>query len=79
MDLSEIRRVALREWQPMDSAPFDGSPVTVLYEDGTIEDEVYWSFVRYVDAPYGSCGPGWVSTVAGNLPVDDPIAWMEPL
>lgn len=65
-------------WQPIDTAPKDGKPLRVLYEDGCEEDGVYWSPERYcmLGAPQGSCGPGWVSEEAGNLPVDGITHWM---
>lgn len=65
-------------WRDIESAPTDGTQLRVRYEDGTVEDGVYFSAERYcvLGAPQGSRGPGWVSTEAGNLPVDDPDAWM---
>ncbi len=65
-------------WQGIESAPKDGSEITVRYEDGEEEDGVFWSDTRYcmLGAPMGSCGEGWVSREAGNLPVDPPLLWL---
>lgn len=70
---TEMLDAADRAWRPPETAPRDGSKFTVLYDDGSTEDEVYWSNERYcmLGAPQGSCGPGFVSTEAGNLPVGD--------
>jgi len=63
------------EWKPIGTVPKDGNYFEVLYEDGTIEQEVYWSDTRYcmLGAPQGSCGPGLLSTEAGHLPIGDGI------
>lgn len=67
-------------WQPIETAPRDGTRVRILSADGAEEDNVYWSEERYciLGAPQGSRGPGWVSTEAGNLPIDPPTHW-QPL
>ncbi len=67
-------------WRPIESAPKDGTKVRVRYEDDTEEDDVYYSDERWcmIGPPQGWKGPGWVSTEAGNLPVDDPVSW-QPL
>jgi hypothetical protein len=64
-------------WQPIAAAPKDGTRVSVRYADGTEEDGAYYSDTRYcmIGAPMGSCGAGWVSTEAGNLPIDEPTLW----
>lgn len=71
------------DWQPIETAPKDGTPIRGLYDDGrpedeAIEDGLYWSEERYciLGAPQGSMGPGWVSREAGDLPVDAPAYWM---
>lgn len=58
---------------PIETAPQDGSRITVIYDDGETEDGVYWANTRYcmIGPPAGSCGPGWVSTEAGDLPVGE--------
>lgn len=64
-------------WQDISTAPKDGTHIQVRHDDGTIEDDVYWSDERYciLGRPQGSRGPGWVSTEAGNLPIDPPFKW----
>jgi hypothetical protein len=64
-------------WQDISAAPRDGTPLRVRHPDGTEETGVYWSDTRYcmLGAPQGSRGPGWVSTEAGNLPIDPPTHW----
>jgi hypothetical protein len=64
-------------WQDISTAPRDGTRIQVRHEDGTVEDHVYWSDERYciLGMPQGSRGPGWVSTEAGNLPIDPPYQW----
>jgi hypothetical protein len=59
-------------WHPIETAPKDGT--VILGPDG---DEVYWSDQRFcaLGMPAGSCGPGWVSVLAGHLPVDAPTHW----
>jgi hypothetical protein len=63
------------EWNPIETVPKDGGCFEVLYEDGTTEQEVYWSDTRYcmIGPPQGSCGPGLLSTEAGHLPIGDGI------
>lgn len=65
------------EWHPIEEAPRDGTMLTVLYDDGSEEPDVYWSDERYcmLGSPQGSCGPGWVSTGSGNLLVEDITHW----
>ncbi len=65
-------------WQPIETAPKDGTPLRTLSADGLQEDGVYWSDERYciLGAPQGSRGPGWVSAELGNLPINTPIGWM---
>lgn len=62
----------MSDWHPMNTAPKD-THIDVLWENGSIESEVYWSDTRYcmLGAPNGSRGPGWLSTEAGNLPIDE--------
>lgn len=59
-------------WKPIDSHPKTGEQFEVLYDNGSIEQDVYWSDTRYcmLGAPMGSRGPGLLSTEAGNLPID---------
>lgn len=62
-------------WEPVDDAPHDGTPLDVLYEDGTSETGAYWAETRQcmLGARAGERGPGWVSVQCGHLPVgDDP-------
>lgn len=76
--ISDKRKAGIMsKWQPIETAPKNETRISVRYEDGTEEDEVYFSDTRYcmIGAPMGSCGPEWVSTEAGNLPVDDPTHW----
>lgn len=63
---------ALCGWEPIDSYPKTGEQFEILYENGSIEQDVYWSDTRYciLGAPMGSRGPGLLSTEAGNLPID---------
>lgn len=78
-DLDRLEVVARAgTWLPISEAPHAGEMLTVRYEDGSEESDVYWSDVRYcmLGAPQGSCGPGWLSTEAGNLPVDAPALWL---
>lgn len=85
LSASQEREKALRalvaelersDWQSIRTAP-KHEPISVLYEDGTEEDEVYWSSSRccMLGPRAGSMGEGWVSTQAGNLPVDEPTHW----
>lgn len=62
----------MSDWHPMHTAPKD-THIDVLWEDGSVESEVYWSDTRYcmLGVPNGSRGPGWLSTEAGNLPIDE--------
>jgi hypothetical protein len=66
-------------WQPIDTAPRDGTPLRILNADGTEEDGVYWSNERccVLGSRAGAFKPGWVSTEAGNLPVDPPTHWQS--
>jgi hypothetical protein len=68
----------MTDWQLIETAPKNGWPLRVQYDDGTEEDGVYWSGERYcmLGAPQGSLGPGWVSQEAGDLPVDGVVFWM---
>jgi len=67
-------------WMPMTMAktypPPTGEPVEIRYQDGT-EEIGRWELERYcmLGAPQGSCGAGWVSVEAGNLPVQDVTHW----
>lgn len=75
--LAALSGEAAAGWVLMETAPKDGTQIQVRHEDGTEEDDVYWSDERYciLGRPQGSCGPGWVSTEAGNLPIDPPVYW----
>ncbi len=66
------------EWQPIETAPKDGTAFDALYDDGAIEANVYWAAERYciAGAPYGSRGPGCMSAEIG-LPVY-PTHWRTP-
>lgn len=69
----------MTDWQPMHSAPMDGRYIYGLYKDGSV-DVVRWEEQRRCMlaglAPgSGDCGEGWESKIAGNLPVDPPLAW----
>lgn len=65
--------------QSMNTAPRTGEKIRVYYKDGTDEAGVYWSDERYciIGPPQGARGPGWVSTDADDLPVDeeDMVGW----
>lgn len=62
-------------WQDIATAPKNGRPFEVQYDDGSTERDVYWAPERYciLGAPQGSKGPGCMSSEVG-LPVD-PILW----
>lgn len=65
-------------WRPIESAPRDGTPLRVLYADGTEESGVYWQSEGrccVLGARAGSYQPGFTSTDAGHLPVDNITHW----
>lgn len=57
---------------PIDEAPRNGTPIEVLYDDGTVEEGVVWAEMRQcmLGPRAGERGPGWLSTEIG-LPVGD--------
>ena len=59
-------------FEPIEGAPRDGTPIEVLYDDGTSEEGVVWSQDRQcmLGPRAGERGPGWLSTAVG-LPVGD--------
>lgn len=65
----------MKNWQYIDTAPRDGSYFEVLYDDGEVETNCYWSSERYcmLGAPQGSKGPGCMSSEIG-LPIE-PVSW----
>jgi len=66
-------------WRDIASAPRDGTKLRVLYADGTEEDGVYWQEQGrccILGPRAGAYSPGWTSTAAGHLPVDDVTHWM---
>jgi hypothetical protein len=76
--LADRKQQSVRKWKPIDSAP-RGELVEVLTEDGHI-DRAEWREARQcmvapVAQAAGECGPGWVSQVAGWLPIDLPTHW----
>lgn len=60
-------------WELIREAPRDGTPIEVLYDDGTSEVGVYWSETRQcvLGPRAGERGPGWLSPKADHLPVGD--------
>lgn len=68
----------MSEWWPIETAP-KGILVEALNSDGDI-DLAEWRDTRqcilsYVARGAGECGPGWVSSLAGYLPIDPPVKW----
>jgi hypothetical protein len=66
------------EWQPIETAPKDGSPVEVRYSDGSEEERVYWQSEGrccMLGSRAGSYPPGWTSADIGHLPVEDITHW----
>lgn len=65
-------------WQPIETAP-KGVLVEGLDLEGGIDHVEYREtrqcMLSTVAHGAGECGAGWVSRIAGNLPVDPPIAW----
>lgn len=69
------------EWQPIETAPKDGTPLRVMYDNdpSMVEDGVYWQAEGrhcMLGRRAGSFPPGWTSFEAGNLPVDPPTHWV---
>jgi len=65
-------------WQPIETAPKDGTVVLLLSPEG--EDEGHWEEVRYcvLGSPQGAFGAGWVDST-NNLPIYaefEPTHWM---
>jgi len=71
--LEFVDKAPCNRWHDVAEAPRDGTPITVLYDDGTEEDGVYWAETRQcmLGARAGERGPGWLSQEAGHLPVGD--------
>lgn len=68
------------DWQPIETAPKDGTRLRVRYESGDEEDGVYFSNERccMLGSRAGALKPGWVSYEIGHLPVDTPTHWAPP-
>lgn len=68
----------MSEWKPIETAP-KGTLVQGLNAEGDIDvveyRETRQCMLSSVARGAGECGPGWVSELAGYLPVDPPIAW----
>lgn len=74
----EYFRIKNEGWQPASTAPKDGTKMTVLYVSGDTEDNVYWQNEGrhcMLGPRNGSYPPGFTSTNAGNLPVDEVTHW----
>ena len=74
---SELKKTE-GEWEPIETAPRDGTPLRVKYSDGTEEDGVYWQEEGrhcVLGSRAGSLPPGWTSTAASHLPVNDITHW----
>lgn len=72
------------DWRPIETAPRDGSLLRVRYANGD-EDTACWQEARTcmlgrspgMPASAGQCGPGWVSSEAEYLPIDEPDFWLS--
>jgi hypothetical protein len=66
------------DWQPMSTAP-KNKLIEGLTEDNEIDlveyRETRQCMLSSVAKGAGECGAGWVSAIAGYLPIDSPIAW----
>lgn len=68
----------MNEWQDIETAPRE-ILVEVLNSDGDV-DLAEWRHTRQcmlasVARGAGECGPGWVSSLCGYLPIDAPEKW----
>jgi hypothetical protein len=67
-------------WHPIESAP-KNAPVEVLNADGEVDvAELVDSrqcMLASVARGAGECGPGWVSKLVDNLPIDAPMKWRQ--
>lgn len=67
-------------YNPMHSAPMDGTEIIGLYEDG--EAQIFWSEkpVCILGSRNGTFSAGW-ATCGGdidyNLPMSEPLAWSD--
>lgn len=70
------------QYQPMETAPRDGSTIIGLYDEG--EAHIFWSDrpVCMLGTRCGGYPPGWATNGDGvdhSLPVDAPKAWRSDL
>ena len=65
----------MSEWQPICTAPKDGTPIEVKHENGDIEI-AQWEENRccMLGPRAGAYGAGW-QNVEIKLPIDPPILW----
>lgn len=65
-----------RGWQPIETAPRDGTEIEVQNDDGSHDLAAYELNRCCMLGPRaGAMGEGWVSIDAGHLPIDEPVLW----